>query len=261
MSCEYANMTSMAGSWSFKLQKGPTEVAESELIVPDCTPGLMYIQKGGFRREFEGEYKELEEGRFYLFGQKTRSVHYHFNTCELDAWGIKLHPASFYRIFGFAAKEITDKAFPLEYVCKDAAEIESRIKGGGPLSLYSEKRDNSVIDNILRYIHICKGLGTIEQILIKFGLSYKALQRLFQLHVGLSPKLYSRIIRFNYSITLGFQTSLRLTDVAYQSGYFDQNHWIKEMKHFTGKCPSKIFNVQDDTIEQNHLAYLSSRSF
>jgi AraC-like DNA-binding protein len=73
------------------------------------------------------------------------------------------------------------------------------------------------------------------------GLSARYLQTLFINYSGLSPKLFVRIGRFRKSLDLVATGDLPLTTIAYQCGYFDQSHFIKDFKYFTGWQPSRFY--------------------
>ncbi|WP_374949445.1 DUF6597 domain-containing transcriptional factor [Mucilaginibacter sp.] len=70
------------------------------------------------------------------------------------------------------------------------------------------------------------------------GLSSRYLQKLFLAYSGLSPKLFVKIYRFRKSIEMVAGNDLSLTAIAYQCGYYDQSHFIKDFKYFTRIMPS-----------------------
>lgn len=78
----------------------------------------------------------------------------------------------------------------------------------------------------------------IENIASRYGITSRYLQKLFLQYTGLSPKLYSKINRFQNSLRLVSKKSMSLTAIAYDCGYFDQSHFIREFKSFTGLTPS-----------------------
>jgi AraC-like DNA-binding protein len=78
----------------------------------------------------------------------------------------------------------------------------------------------------------------IENVAERHGITSRYLQKLFVQQTGLSPKLYSKINRFQNSVVLLGQKDLSLTSIAYSCGYFDQSHFIREFKSFTGFAPS-----------------------
>jgi AraC-like DNA-binding protein len=78
----------------------------------------------------------------------------------------------------------------------------------------------------------------IENVAGRYGISSRYLQKLFIQHTGLSPKLYNKINRFQNSLLLVAKGNASLTSIAYACGYFDQSHFIREFKSFTGFVPS-----------------------
>nr|WP_295926929.1 helix-turn-helix transcriptional regulator [uncultured Dyadobacter sp.] len=79
---------------------------------------------------------------------------------------------------------------------------------------------------------------SLAGIAARHGITTRYLHKLVSRHTGLSPKSLDRINRFQASLKLINQNNLPLTAVAYHSGYFDQSHFIREFKAFTGTTPS-----------------------
>jgi AraC-like DNA-binding protein len=74
----------------------------------------------------------------------------------------------------------------------------------------------------------------------RYGISSRYLRNIFLNYSGLSPSLFSKIARFQKSIHLVAGKDLSLTTIAHQCGYFDQSHFIKDFKFFTGSTPSQF---------------------
>ena len=71
-------------------------------------------------------------------------------------------------------------------------------------------------------------------------LSTKQFQRIFSEYVGSNPKEFSRTIRFQKALhTLETRPQISLTTLAYECGYFDQSHMIKEFKALSGYTPGE----------------------
>jgi len=94
----------------------------------------------------------------------------------------------------------------------------------------------------------------------KVFVSKRHLQRTFQNKVGYGPKAYSRMLRFCEAIFyLQQNPSARMTTVAYDFGYADQSHFIREFKEFMGQNPRKFFAdwpVETKVIIHKTFAYL-----
>lgn len=79
----------------------------------------------------------------------------------------------------------------------------------------------------------------IEDIAIKFGFSLKNLQRIFNKRIGLTPKKFARIMRFqNAHRKISKEGLKNLIIIALDSGYFDQAHFNREYKNLAGCNPS-----------------------
>ena len=71
-----------------------------------------------------------------------------------------------------------------------------------------------------------------------FGITTRYLHKLVYQHTGLSPKSFDKIHRFKTSLKLIGENKLPLTSIAYDAGYFDQSHFIRDFKSYTGLTPS-----------------------
>ena len=73
--------------------------------------------------------------------------------------------------------------------------------------------------------------------------SERSLERIFRERVGLSPKKFARIVRFqNILRTIENVPDSKMLDAALTFGYFDQSHMIRDFREFSGKSPQDYFN-------------------
>lgn len=94
------------------------------------------------------------------------------------------------------------------------------------------------VNDILTLLTKDSAETNLAGIAARHGITTRYLHKLVSRHTGLSPKSLDRINRFQASIKLINRADLPLTAVAYHSGYFDQSHFIREFKVFTGTTPS-----------------------
>ena len=85
---------------------------------------------------------------------------------------------------------------------------------------------------------------------LQSGLSERYVQKLCHTCIGISPSTYAALVRFNKSLQLVLNSPRSLTSIAYDCGYYDQAHFIKEFKKFTAITPltcrhSKLKNDTD----------------
>ena len=107
-----------------------------------------------------------------------------------------------------------------------------------------QKNKNHQTDRIINacnQIMIHKGKLPIKELYNLSNMSKSSLEHHFKEQVGLSPKMFSRIIRFNQAHKFIKDTATSdWQELIYQYGYFDQSHFIHEFKHFFGYTPSQI---------------------
>jgi methylphosphotriester-DNA--protein-cysteine methyltransferase len=98
-------------------------------------------------------------------------------------------------------------------------------------------------------------LRTISDVTGQTDFSQKRFIQLFSDEVGLTPKLYCRIRRFQ-QVVRGVEKGQRVdwADVALLSGYFDQAHFIHDFQAFSGLNPSAY--LMQRTGHLNHVPIL-----
>lgn len=96
--------------------------------------------------------------------------------------------------------------------------------------------------NAIKFIKSTKGHISIDTLASETCLSRKQFERKFLSHIGISPKQFLKIIRFQNAIFLKQSTAkISLTELAYATGYYDQSHFINEIKSLTGQTPKELF--------------------
>lgn len=101
------------------------------------------------------------------------------------------------------------------------------------------------------------GTMTIKKICGITNMSKSSLENYFKEQVGLTPKMYSRVIRFNEIHKLiSNAPDQDWQEIVYKYGYFDQAHFIREFKHFFGYSPSRI-HLGNQNISSHVAEYLS----
>lgn len=95
------------------------------------------------------------------------------------------------------------------------------------------------IDQVEHLILKNGGNIKIDNILHNSTLSLRSIERNFHKIVGLSPKYFCRVIRFNKTL-LFLNKNMSWKDITFQNGYYDQSHYISEFRHFIGISPNKF---------------------
>jgi AraC-like DNA-binding protein len=92
----------------------------------------------------------------------------------------------------------------------------------------------------LALIHQSKGNIRIRELMEQLHISQSPLEKRFRQAVGASPKKFASLVRLKSAIRR-YQPKSSLTELAYEAGFYDQAHFVKEFKAFTGDTPEKYF--------------------
>ncbi len=75
-------------------------------------------------------------------------------------------------------------------------------------------------------------------------LSRKQFERVFFNAVGMKPKEYSNVARFQKSLLLMQNGNRDFADIAHSCGYADQSHFIRECRRYSGTTPAELLKIQ-----------------
>jgi AraC-like DNA-binding protein len=111
--------------------------------------------------------------------------------------------------------------------------------------------DSTFLQQCLHYIDRTGGEITLKQLSSCLQCSEKKVVRAFINNFDLTPKDYMRIVRFRRALaSLNTNSTSSLTSLGYEHCYYDQSHFIKDFKFFTGKTPKQIRDTIVD-VKQN----------
>lgn len=109
--------------------------------------------------------------------------------------------------------------------------------------LGEQRRSHATVDvpGLAASIAQSGGRVAVEQLAFEAGVSRQHLTRLFRERVGVTPKLYARLARFQSGLACaGSIAAADRAQVALELGYADQSHWIAEFKEFSGLTPQQF---------------------
>lgn len=151
----------------------------------------------------------------------------------------------FYDVAGAEAKLLHSKLLEAESLERKIALVEEFLLAR--LFRFERKFGKlKLVNSIMQELNDDDFFENLNTIAARYGLSSRYLQKIFLSYSGLSPNLYSKIARFQKSLHLVAEKDLPFTTVAYKCGYYDQSHFIKDFKYFTGSAPS-LFYAESST--------------
>lgn len=173
-------------------------------------------------------------------------------TVEFKPWGA-------YRFFDFSLNEIKNTVCAFTDVLgKDAHEMEEQINSVGQVDLkiaiiqkflirkLRQENADAIFDHCVQKIVSSNGKVTIRQLEKDTGFSSRWLSCKFNEKLGISPKNIASIIRFQQMYTVLTRKEPKFHDKAYYDLYFDQSHFIKDFKRFTGLTPKKFLFLDNE---------------
>jgi len=102
-----------------------------------------------------------------------------------------------------------------------------------------------------------EGNLTVEDLARETNISYRTIHRIFTEKLGICPKEYLRIVRFNKVCSLLKKYPfINWTELALSCGYYDQSHFIHEFKNFMKVCPEEfITRLKNNYYDAHPVAF------
>lgn len=173
---------------------------------------------------------------------------------------IKLMPNGLTRLFKFPLSEFVNRI----YVADDlfgvqAKELLEQLQCASSIQemacftdkflfVYLKKlKQGHIIDGITSITNtllFSKGSLPVKEYARLANMSVRNFERRFSEQVGVAPKLYSRLLRFDQALAIKMKSPGRdWTSIASQCKYFDQTHMVKDFYQFAGISPKELFNA------------------
>ncbi|MEO7213668.1 helix-turn-helix transcriptional regulator [Mucilaginibacter sp.] len=187
-----------------------------------------------------------------------------FHTQEaFGIFGVYMYPYAIAALCGIPASAITNQQVHLPALLGQAGkDIEEKMmlaadnyERAAILTAFFESqltrchKQPPPVFKAIGYIIKSKGTVTVDALAQKHFLSTRQFERNFKEFAGFSPKLYSRIIRFQAAIEKYRDKNRSLTEIAYDCGYYDQSHFIHDFKEFSGYHPKTYFSGNNEGTE------------
>lgn len=185
--------------------------------------------------------------------------------------GVAFRPGGTAPFLRFPAHETTDMDVPLEALWGRRATqalreclLESRdaddaldVLEDALLAHVRTPGLHPAVAFALRSFDRIPAMASIAAVTDSVGMSAKRFIERFKVDVGMTPKRFCRVRRFQRAVTRAHQgRSIDWTGVALDCGYFDQAHFIHDFRSFAGMTPTQYYSAK--TEFQNHVKFLQS---
>jgi AraC-like DNA-binding protein len=199
----------------------------------------------------------------------VRSTYYVRDISEpVRSVGAQLHPGASEILFGAPADELAGRHTPLEDLWGyTAVETRERLLDGNTLDQRLDIFEALLVARLPRVrglhpavAHALERFSTttdVREVVRQTGYSHRRFIELFSRAVGLTPKLYCRVIRFQQAVELtAGKRSAPWVDLALAAGYSDQSHFNRQFREFAGVTPGEYDELSPSS--PNHVPILSS---
>lgn len=181
--------------------------------------------------------------------------------------GVHFKPGGAFPFLGVPAGELADTHVDLQVLWGSlAVRLRERLCAATPAerfrlleeALISRLRNppdrHPAVSVALDMFEQSAGVLRVRDIAQRIGVSQRRFIQVFTTEVGLTPKLYSRIRRFKRAREVAGK--IRATDwaeVALDCGYFDQSHFIREFRAFSGITPMTYLKQSSERVIPDHV--------
>lgn len=222
--------------------KGEERDRQWERNFPDGCAGL--VMNLGDTCLTDNGSVSMEFGKTYVVGAMT-SFKDSFIDSKTHLLGVCLKPATFENFYTYIAQnELTNNTVELER--SDSFDVVKILKD--PLNHFNQfftkrlKSKKNQLQLVIKDINSSNGQLSIYELSKRHCTTVRQLERNFKTHIGLSPKEYSNIIRFQnaWHIIKNSGENRSLLDIALECGFYDHSHLTNEIKRNTGLSPSEL---------------------
>lgn len=236
--------------------------AQRQRIVPDGCIEMAFILGDDIKR-YTSENEFILQPRAMVLGQ-TIEPFYIEPTGYVNTFAVRFYPYGFANFVSVPIKNLANKETPIEQLFEEktankleqeiiqATDVQQRIRIIERF-LLNKLSEQSTVDNIVRttidMLLTTKGKAPINAILKEDLSKRRQLERKFVKQIGISPKQLGKVIRLQSALKLMLnQEDENLTNIAYKSEYYDQAHFIKDFKEFTGISPKDFLGNENMTL-------------
>jgi len=238
--------------WTLDFPRADTP--QMNTIIPDGTMKLIFHYGDLYWHHPENGDSFLQP-RCFLIGQLTRPyvvepagdtgtfvVRFHpngflpFTTVPLKE--MENTPVSLEQLYGQAGKELAKNMLHANSTDERIRIVEKFLLNRLTAVETIDKIVKSIVDTIIT----ANGQLSVAELSKKNYIHRRQLVRKFSTAIGLSPKQLSKTIRLQATLkTLLTKKTSKLTDLAYENEYYDQSHFIKDFREFTGHSPKAFY--------------------
>ncbi|WP_080779310.1 helix-turn-helix domain-containing protein [Chryseobacterium phocaeense] len=246
------------------LESPEEETPRQQTIVPDGCMEMIF-HYGDLYKQYMEDGQAVVQPRSCVFGQLTKPLVIE-PTGTTGIFSVRFHYEGFMPFASIPIKEMDDKAVSLDRLFggpgigleKSILESKTPAEKIKHVEEFLLKRlDATAIDRVVQStidtIITANGQISISELSQQTHINRRQIERKFSSAVGLSPKQLSKTIRLQSTLKLLLTKEFTsLTALAHESEFYDQAHFIKDFKEFTGLTPKEFYG---ENLKMSYLFY------
>lgn len=219
---------------------------------------------------YTGRFDEISEcgerSQSFLAGIHAQTHQYRrFVTDEaFGIFGVYLYPYAALQLLKLSPTDLTNRMADLHSVLgKTGKELEERIFLARHTThriqiltsfleqqFHKNEQDDHPAIAAVRHVIDSEQNHTVRELADHYNLSERQFERKFKKYSGFTPKKYLRLVRFGEACNRYEDARQKtLSEIALSCGYYDQSHFIKDFKAFSGYYPSDFYSGNAEGIE------------
>lgn len=228
---------------------------ENNIVPPNARPKMIIPYVNTITTTSAQNVRTCYEGGIYFIGVRDVPVALSTPRAKTGSIGFEFTSTAAYKFFRQSMHDLANDLFSfadcfgnegasLEKEVNDLRDPYRKIERVQEFlvdQLTQVKRNNTIVDYSIDLIDRSHGLIGIQELERKTGYSKRYLDLLFKDHLGIAPKALSTILRFQYFYKVVGNQKESIYDL-----YYDESHFIKEFKRFTGYSPGKFAVLDND---------------
>jgi AraC-like DNA-binding protein len=231
----------------------PGQPVPYKRYAPKPEQGITFFVRGrpSIADQVTGEVREAPP--VAIFGQQMKRCDVHLAP-EFLMFRVHFQPGALFRLLGIPLPEFGEHYFDAELVLGSTVrEVSERLAAARSCSAMVEAVESYLLPLVASAAHAvlpvdrAAGLltadpvhGSIDWLARQACLSPRQLQRKFTERIGVGPKLYGRLLRFNRAYLFKLEhPTVAWPTVAIRFGYTDYQHMVRDFRQFTNATPTR----------------------
>ncbi|MEP6985344.1 MAG: AraC family transcriptional regulator [Chloroflexota bacterium] len=203
----------------------------------------------------------------FVYGQMTEPGIMNYYPQSFTSTQIVLKPHALQTLLGLNASHLTNALVELREFSAGSLNMQLMDARSQPQrlnlllnflvsKLQQARHRDCLVEESLSLIHKNSASVTVKHLLDSLSISERQFEKRFIQSVGLAPYFYIRVKRFNEALRLIHSGRFsKLTDVAHALNFYDQSHFIRDFKAFSGITPKNMLQKADLQADQRVYAY------